>query len=948
MLISQVEKIIRQNSINGSFCTQNDRLSTMSSNIFVNTTEGAGQLFNIFVPNSLTDMAQLYNSSYNIPMVIVSVLIAIFASFCSLEMVDRLARGDQRYLWLSIGALILGSGVWAMHFIGMLAFQLDCEVTYDPWITGLSILPGIFATAMALDSVTRKTKITLNKLVLSGIIMALGIGLMHYSGMAAIHLDGILRYNLKLFILSLAAAVCLSVAALLIKTLLPRLTGITSSLAASLLGGCVLGGAISSMHYIAMEAAYFIHSSNSHDRIIVSTPTNVLAIAVISIVTLLILSGSIFTYLGIKIAHARVRINAILASTSQGFVMMNRDGVITECNQAMLALMDIDKQSLLGKFYGDLIITDNNSPMPGSYRMEAKLKRHDGHALPCLINSNSVTDNNGEILYSFALFSDISKRIKAEAGLREREMQFRALLESTPDPMVIVNSRGLIDMVNHQAEDLLGYSKIELLNEPATILFADKIYNKLHENFMHDSQVRPASKQIELSIKTREGREVPVEASFSSINTSKGLLITAALRNISERKQVAYALARSEIKFRTLYESTSEAVMLSNEQGFFDCNDATLAIFGCETKEEFYTKHPGDVSPPKQPSGKDSLDCAREMIAKAVERGSYSFEWIHRRIDNGKNFPTDVTLTSMELDGKFVILGTVRDITERKQYEEKLLQLAEAKSQLLQSEKMATVGLLAAGVAHELNSPIAFVYSNFGTFENYIKDILEITATYQATVKNDEAANIITLQAEKNFDYVKSDIFELIEESKDGLTRMRKIVDDLKNFSRIGGSEWETVDLHKGLDSTLNIVWNNLKYKCVVTKNYCEDLPQILCLASQLNQVFMNLLVNAGHAIEKQGEIIITTRVCPNDNTAVQIIITDTGAGIQPENLKRIFDPFFTTKPVGQGTGLGLSISWGIVAKHHGTIDVNSTVGVGSTFTITLPIDQHDISRMAT
>ncbi|WP_333873846.1 PAS domain S-box protein [Methylobacter sp.] len=907
-------------------------------------------MLDIFVLNSLTDMAQVYNRSYNIPMVIVSVLIAIFASFSSLEMVDRLARGDQRYLWLAIGALILG-GVWAMHFIGMLAFQLDCEVNYDPWITGLSVLPGIFAAAVALDIVTSKKNISLNKLVLSGIIMASGIGLMHYSGMAAIHLDGILRYNLKLFILSLAAAVCLSVAALLIKTLLSRLQGITNSFVASLLGGCVLGGAISSMHYIAMESVYFVHSHNSHDRIIVSTSPNVLAIAVISIAILLILSGLIFTYLGIKIAHARVRINAILASTSQGFVMMDQNGIITECNHAMQVLMGIDKQSIVGKFYGDLIIADNSGAMQDNYRMEAKLNRPDGRVLPCLINSNSVTDDDGEILYSFALFSDISKRIAAETDLREREMQFRALLESTPDPMVIVNSHGLIDMVNHQAEELLGYTKNELLSEPVNILLADgehDLYSKLHENYMHAAtQTRPVSKQHELSIKTREGKKVPVEASFSPINTSNGLLIAAALRDITERKRVEYVLARSEMKFRTLYESTSEAVMLLDKRGYFDCNDAALAIFGCETKEDFYTKHPSDFSSPMQPCGRNSSDYAKEMIAKALEQGgSYRFEWLHRRIDNGKNFLAEVALNSMELDGKFVLLATVRDITERKQYEEKLLQLAEAKSQLLQSEKMSTIGQLAAGVAHELNTPIAFVYSNLGTLESYIKDILEITAACQATARNDETTNLIELQAEKNFEYVKSDIFELIAESKDGLSRMRKIVDDLKNFSRIGGSEWETVDLHKGLDSTLNIVWNDLKYKCVVTKHYCEDLPQILCLASQLNQVFMNLLVNAGHAIEKQGEIIITTRVCPNDDAAIQIIITDTGAGIPPENLKRIFDPFFTTKPVGQGTGLGLSISWGIVAKHHGIIDVNSTVGAGSTFTITLPIEQHDITRM--
>ncbi|PPK74890.1 PAS domain S-box-containing protein [Methylobacter tundripaludum] len=902
-------------------------------------------MLDLFFLNSLTDMTLAYDRSYNIPMVIVSVLIAIFASFCSLEMVDRLARGDQRYLWLSIGALILGGGVWAMHFIGMLAFQLDCEVTYDPWITGLSVLPGIFAAAVALNIVTSK-KVTLNKLLLSGIVMASGIGLMHYSGMAAIRLDGILRYNLNLFILSLAAAVCLSVAALSIKTFLSGLTGITSSFVSSLMGGSVLGGAISSMHYIAMEAAYFVHTqANGDARVIAATSPNVLAIAVICIAVLLIFSGLMFTYLGMKIAHVRTRINAILASTNQGFVMMDRDGIITECNQAMVSLMSTDKQSLVGTFYRDLISTDNNSVMQANYRMEARLKRPDGSLLPCLIDSNSITDDSGERMYSFALFSDISERIADETELRESETQFRALLESTPDPMVILNSYGLIGIVNHQAEDLLGYSKNELLGEPIDILLTDEshhIFAKLRENYIGNAQARPVGKQQELRVKTKEGRGIPVEVSFSPINTSKGLLIAAALRDISQRKMAESALARSEIKFRTLYVSTSEAVMLWDERGFFDCNDATLAIFGCATKEEFYTKQPSDFSPPQQPCGRNSSDCSKELIAKALEQGSHSFEWLHRRIDNGKYFSAEVVLSSMELDGKLVLLGTVRDITDRKQYEEKLLQLAEAKSQLLQSEKMATIGQLAAGVAHELNNPIAFVYSNLGTFESYVKDILEITAACQTGLHHDDLANVIALQAEKNFEYLKSDIFELITESKDGITRMRKIVEDLKNFSRVGEPDWQSADLQKGLESTLNIVWNELKYKCLVTKNYSDDLPQIRCIASQLNQVFMNLLVNAGHAIERKGEITITTRVCPSDNTAIQVLIADTGAGIPPENLKRIFDPFFTTKPVGQGTGLGLSITWGIIAKHHGTIEVDSTVGVGSTFTITLPVDQYD------
>ena len=541
------------------------------------------------------------------------------------------------------------------------------------------------------------------------------------------------------------------------------------------------------------------------------------------------------------------------------------------------------------------------------------------------------------------LSAEIDDRKQIEQKLKSSELQFRALLESTPDPMVIVNSSGFIKIVNHQAEDLLGYTKNELLGRSIDILLTDGlsyIHDKLSENGINNTQPGALRLQPEIFISTREGQDIPVEISLNPINTSEGVLIAAALRDITERKRTEQILAKSEKKFRTLFASTSEAVMLLNEHGFFDCNEATLAIFGCKTKEDFYTKQLSDFSPLKQPSGRDSLVCTKAFVAKALEQGSYSFEWVHQRADNGKNFPAEVVLSAMELDGDSVLLATVRDITERKQYEEKILQLAEAKDQLLQSEKMATIGQLAAGVAHELNNPIAFVYSNLGSFESYINDILEITTACQAAIPHDDLANILALQQEKSFEYLKSDIFELIAESKDGMTRMKKIVEDLKNFSRVGETQWHYADLHKGLESTLNIVWHDLKYKCTVTKDYSDNFPEVCCIASQLNQVFMNLLVNAGHAIEEKGTISITSRLCPYDNTAIQILINDTGKGIPPEHIKRIFDPFFTTKPIGKGTGLGLSIVWGIVAKHRGTIDVNSSVGVGTTFTITLPIDQ--------
>lgn len=266
--------------------------------------------------------------------------------------------------------------------------------------------------------------------------------------------------------------------------------------------------------------------------------------------------------------------------------------------------------------------------------------------------------------------------------------------------------------------------------------------------------------------------------------------------------------------------------------------------------------------------------------------------------------------------------------------------LEEAGNQLLQSEKMASIGQLAAGVAHELNNPIGFVSSNFGTLENYFANLMAIIDAYG------EAENTIThccpqvlervrrIKQEKDYEFLRTDITQLMNESKEGLNRVAGIVKDLKDFSRPGDAQMQWADIRKGLLSTINIIWNELKYKCTVNKVF-NDIPEIWCSPSQLNQVFLNLLVNASHAIADKGEITITTGQHDHE---VFLSIADTGEGIVPENIKRIFDPFFTTKPVGKGTGLGLSLSYSIIQKHRGRIEVSSQPGKGSVFTVWLPI----------
>ncbi len=284
-----------------------------------------------------------------------------------------------------------------------------------------------------------------------------------------------------------------------------------------------------------------------------------------------------------------------------------------------------------------------------------------------------------------------------------------------------------------------------------------------------------------------------------------------------------------------------------------------------------------------------------------------------------------------------------RDVVQRQkaELEEAYHQLQESQAQLLQREKMASIGQLAAGVAHEINNPMGFISSNLGTMAKYTDRLSEFIAVQGQAVESccgntSAAATELADQRKRlKIDYILNDVGNLIKESLDGAERVRKIVQGLKSFSRLDQAEVQAADINECLESTINIVWNELKYKAEVKKEYGE-LPKTVCNPQQLNQVFMNLLVNAAQAIEKHGTITVKTWADP---TWVYVSVSDTGSGIPKDKISRIFEPFFTTKEVGKGTGLGLSIAYDIVVKKHkGTIEVQSEEGKGSTFTLRVPL----------
>lgn len=408
--------------------------------------------------------------------------------------------------------------------------------------------------------------------------------------------------------------------------------------------------------------------------------------------------------------------------------------------------------------------------------------------------------------------------------------------------------------------------------------------------------------------------------------------LTPLVRNVVE----------SRAKLKAVIDSAPDAIVSLDEEGrILSFNPAAVVLFGYQSSE---------------------------VSGSPIARLSPESDTVITRMENGLGqgkrkdgtiFPIEISVakTAGEIDAGHVV--TLRDITLRRQAEDALMrhfaevqalnaQVKDAQAQLLQSEKMASVGQLAAGVAHEINNPIGYIYSNLGTLEHYRQEMFRLLAAYEeAESAISDSAVLARLQAAKavaDIAFLRDDARALMDETREGITRVKKIVQDLKDFSRIDAvDEWHWADLQKGLDSTLNIVWSELKYKAEVRKEYA-DIPEVECRPSQLNQVFMNLLVNAGHAIEEKGIITLRTGQIGEE---VWVEIADSGKGIDPAHVKRIFDPFFTTKPIGQGTGLGLSLSYGIVQKHGGRIEVQSELGNGAAFRVCLPIRQSEVSKVA-
>jgi PAS domain S-box-containing protein len=578
----------------------------------------------------------------------------------------------------------------------------------------------------------------------------------------------------------------------------------------------------------------------------------------------------------------------------------------------------------------------------------------DGNKKWLLTSKIAMKDDAGNVIGLVGIERDITLRKRIEEAFHESEQRYRDMIEQSADGIYIVDieTRKIVQ-ANNAFLMLLGYTDAEvLLLTVYDIIAANKESTDARINRMFTKNEKIVGERL---YRKKSGEVLPVRVSVSAITFNGRNALCTMVHDISMQKRREEELRVSEERFRLISENVADCTLLFSSTGECLYASPSLRKLGYDSvmmqNENVFEKiHPNDIR-----LVKEEIEAVQWSLAhRAIEFQflAHDASWVMM----------EATISPMVNDTGSKILMVMRDITERKRNELHLRELLESlkrkndeiesalnklkqmQSGLVQSEKLASIGQLTAGIAHEINNPLAFVSSNLNRFDEYYRDLRTLLQSWQ-TFGNAIASHsefhdqLHALQEEAaNIDltFIDQDFAELMHHTRDGSARIKRIVDQLRGFSHMASNDFAFANINQALDETLTLVWNEIKYKATVKKIYGE-IPIVPCNVGEIKQVFVNLIVNAAHAIADKGEITLQTELV---GAVVTIKITDTGSGIAPENLKRIFDPFFTTKAVGKGTGLGLWIVSTIMDKHHGTITADSEVDKGTCFTLTLPIEQ--------
>jgi two-component system NtrC family sensor kinase len=550
------------------------------------------------------------------------------------------------------------------------------------------------------------------------------------------------------------------------------------------------------------------------------------------------------------------------------------------------------------------------------------------------------------------------------------------ILESMTDALLVVNSGGIVERANKAASVLLecvvqelpGRSLQSFLVDAQELFQGKNIFQLIQENKLRSQ---------ETYVKTLQAKVVPVLLSCSMMEDRRGdekENIVCTFKDITARKQVEEKLKEIQRQQQAILNNIPDIAWLKDKESRFIAVNEPFGKACGLSPETLVGKTDLDIWPGalavryRADDREVMLSGRRKCVEEPLADKEGKIQWIETiktPIYNDKNEIIGTTGIARDITDRKKIQGELEkknrelaEVNKNLELKEKALEnilldlqrahkeLKNAQGQLVQSEKLASIGQLAAGMAHEINNPVGFIASNLSILRKYIKHISKVLQSYDVLksaarrkdAKKVEEALIAVGGIEKELDlkYILTDVDTLLNDSEQGADRIRKLVNDLRTFSRRGEDSRAPADLNEVLDGILNIVWNEIKYKAELHKEYGK-IPSVSCNAQQMGQVFMNVLINAVQAIKEKGVITIRTYA---DEKNVCVEISDTGKGIHPEILSKIFDPFYTTKKVGEGTGLGLSISYELVKKHNGDIAVKSEAGKGTTFIVSLPINK--------
>jgi PAS domain S-box-containing protein len=561
----------------------------------------------------------------------------------------------------------------------------------------------------------------------------------------------------------------------------------------------------------------------------------------------------------------------------------------------------------------------------GTFDSERRIIHPDGSIRWVRDRGYNIYDVAGNVIRVDGIISDITKRKMVEESLRESEVLFRAIVENSHNAICILNEHGKITWINNRMIEISHYSREQLLNADSFISFiASESIDFVKRNFYNHLKGLPFEPVYCFQFLRPDGEKRTVEkhtVGFTDKYGKRNLIIH--MLDITELKQAEESLKESESRWRSYVEHAPYGVIITDKKGtFLQVNPQACKITGF-TIDTFVKLRFSDLLP-------DDLRKEELLFFNTlIKNGEYHGEMRFFHNSGEKRWWTIAAVCITE--NMYVVF--VSDITNRKIAEEEHLRL---EAQLRHSQKMDSIGELAAGIAHEINNPVGFVLGNSETIIEYVNALKTYISLYE---KNSSPEELLQQRDTLDIDYIMKDIDSLLGDNLSGLNRVKEIVSNLKDFARLDTAQFTETDIEDNLRKTLAIAKSELKYEIDVHTIF-GSVSHVYCNPGEMNQVFLNLVINAAQAIKEQkrsnkGNITIATS---EDDYSVYCDISDDGPGIPLEIQTRIFEPFFTTKDVGKGTGLGLSIAYDIIVnKHNGTLNVKSEPGNGASFRIQLP-----------